>query len=81
MGHEAAPEPSLAMWWVRSCGTRGSVGARPSGRRGPESLDMWQHRNLPEQGGRIQSPWISGDTRALPSGEAGSRATGHVEAI
>jgi hypothetical protein len=50
----------------------------PAGRWGPELLDTWRHQSPPQRGGRVQSCWICGGTNALLSGEAGSRAAGHM---
>jgi hypothetical protein len=62
-------------------GAAGHVAApEPSraGRWGPESRGTWQHRNPPEQGGRVRSRRTCGCAGALSSREAGSGAVVHV---
>jgi hypothetical protein len=46
-----------------------------------EPRDALQRRSPPKQGGGLQSLGTRGSTEALPNGEVGSGATGHVTAL
>jgi hypothetical protein len=66
--------------WQTATGHTAALEPSRVERQGLRPWDMWQHWILPERGGGIRSRGTRCGAGALPIGEVGSGATGHVVA-